>query len=123
MKKKKEQKEWSRQIGRKRHAAMPLSLYRSLLVMAKERAFDGDIESGQWLIEELLIRQQEFILEEFRSLRGKIKKDFYGKPCVKCGKPADTIDHIVPVSRGGTNDTSNLQPLCRSCNQHKHDSM
>ncbi len=29
------------------------------------------------------------------------------------------IDHITPVSRGGTNDPGNLQTLCRACNQAK----
>ena len=29
------------------------------------------------------------------------------------------IDHMIPVSRGGTNDTSNLVPACLSCNGKK----
>ena len=43
--------------------------------------------------------------------------------CVYCG--ADlcvvplAIDHIVPVSAGGTNDVSNLQATCRTCNARK----
>lgn len=30
------------------------------------------------------------------------------------------IDHIVPISRGGTNDRANLQLLCEFCNLSKH---
>lgn len=30
------------------------------------------------------------------------------------------VHHIVPVSRGGTNDLSNLMSLCRSCHTKLH---
>ena len=30
-----------------------------------------------------------------------------------------TLDHIVPVSRGGTSIRSNLQTMCRVCNNKK----
>jgi len=43
--------------------------------------------------------------------------------CQSCGKTlleTDlTIDHIIPLARGGKNDISNLQTLCRHCNQRK----
>lgn len=43
--------------------------------------------------------------------------------CQSCGKTNRetelTIDHIIALARGGTNDISNLQTLCRSCNQQK----
>ena len=31
------------------------------------------------------------------------------------------IDHVFPVSKGGTNDISNLWTLCQKCNATKHD--
>ena len=39
--------------------------------------------------------------------------------CADCGGPADQVDHIVPLSRGGTNRFSNLQSLCASCHSRK----
>lgn len=40
--------------------------------------------------------------------------------CVKCGSKQNiTMDHIVPLSRGGVHSIGNLQPLCRSCNASK----
>ena len=40
--------------------------------------------------------------------------------CVYCASDEDLqIDHILPHSRGGTNDLNNLQMLCRKCNLSK----
>ncbi len=46
----------------------------------------------------------------------------YKFKCVLCGLNEDlTIDHIIPVSRGGSDDESNLQIMCKSCNSRKGD--
>jgi hypothetical protein len=43
-----------------------------------------------------------------------------GGRCQHCGSYKDPqIDHIIPWSRGGTHDASNLQVLCGPCNRRK----
>ena len=43
-----------------------------------------------------------------------------GYKCLLCGAMEDlTIDHIIPVYRGGSDEDNNLQILCRSCNSRK----
>lgn len=50
-------------------------------------------------------------------------KALYGCRCLSCGRPESerplTIDHVVPLSCGGSNDISNIQPLCKPCNASK----
>lgn len=43
-------------------------------------------------------------------------------PCVYCADPIPTqVDHVIPWSRGGTDDWDNLAPACRRCNMEKLD--
>jgi 5-methylcytosine-specific restriction protein A len=39
--------------------------------------------------------------------------------CVACGERAIAVDHVLPKVRGGSDDSSNLQALCRSCHSRK----
>ena len=41
--------------------------------------------------------------------------------CQYCGGPADSIDHVLPRSRGGGHDWENLVAACRRCNLAKRD--
>lgn len=40
-------------------------------------------------------------------------------PCVYCGEPCQDVDHIVPLSRGGSLEWDNLAATCGSCNRSK----
>ena len=54
-----------------------------------------------------------------RSLRTEV---LFSGPCAYCGDPAPTqVDHIMPRSRGGTDDRANLAPACKGCNMEKLD--
>lgn len=44
----------------------------------------------------------------------------YSQPCAACGSMEDqSVDHIIPLSRGGRHSIGNLMTLCRSCNASK----
>jgi 5-methylcytosine-specific restriction endonuclease McrA len=44
----------------------------------------------------------------------------HGRKCQACGAKYNlTVDHILPVSRGGRTTINNLQILCKFCNQSK----
>ncbi len=40
-------------------------------------------------------------------------------PTLTSGASVITVDHIMPLSKGGSNHIENLQPLCYSCNSKK----
>ena len=60
------------------------------------------------------MRRRHYDTTEWR----KAKKRLKGQPCQYpgCGVPSDTVDHIISIADGGTNDPDNLRPMCRHHN-------
>jgi 5-methylcytosine-specific restriction endonuclease McrA len=47
----------------------------------------------------------------------------YGEVCAYCGGKYETIDHVIPLARGGSNWPANLRPACKRCNSSKGDKL
>jgi CRISPR/Cas system Type II protein with McrA/HNH and RuvC-like nuclease domain len=72
----------------------------------------------------LIIRLLNYIKYHTRTLRANrnriYKRDNY--ECVYCGSHRNlTLDHVIPKSRGGKNDWTNLVTSCFKCNLKKAD--
>ena len=57
-------------------------------------------------------------LNEWKELKAK-----FNYTCLRCHQREPsiilTLDHVVPVSKGGVNIITNIQPLCGPCNYIK----
>lgn len=62
----------------------------------------GSFTVAEW---EILKKQYNYICPICKEIEPKIKL---------------TIDHIIPLSKGGTNYIENIQPLCILCNNKKY---
>ncbi len=60
-----------------------------------------------------------FTAAEWRNLKHR-----YNYTCLRCGRREPeiklTVDHVVPLIKGGSNTIENIQPLCKPCNSAKH---
>ena len=70
-------------------------------IQARRAGARGQITSDQW---RMLLRRHRF-------------KCFYC--AVKLSPSNRTLDHKIPLSRGGTNTINNVVPACRPCNNRK----
>lgn len=75
---------------------------------------DKPIDEEPWTEGQIRDKRQHVTAQQRRSVLG-----VHRYICVYCGGKADTVDHIVPVAKGGGRRNSNLAASCYECNKAK----
>lgn len=83
----------------------------------------ADRRIGPWPLPRV-VRLIRYVVTRWRfgrtpawSRAGVLRRD--SGRCVYCGRPGWTIDHVLPVSRGGRSSWENTVTSCGPCNQRK----
>lgn len=111
----------------------PLSIVsarRAVCLVLDDRAelveADGTVMRSESLVVEspAVIRLRYMVRIARRSTAAVSRRAVFARDdykCQYCGARADSIDHVVPRSRGGLHDWENLAAACRPCNIRKRD--
>ena len=108
-----------------------VSFKRALVLVMNQKASiiaaDGEHpvfgSSGAWDRPSVIILRRYVRVPSGRSVpvsrRGVLRRD--SNRCGYCGNGANTIDHVLPRSRGGQDSWENLVACCLRCNNIKGD--
>jgi len=72
----------------------------------------------------LVVRLTRYVRVPYRAHVGLSRRAIFardGWKCVYCRGPAETIDHVLPRSRGGHHAWENVVAACARCNHTKGD--
>ncbi len=73
-----------------------------------------------------VIRLRYFVSIPFVRPRSISRRSIFardGNKCQYCGRKADSIDHVIPKSKGGKHIWENVVAACRACNSNKRDKL
>lgn len=98
---------------------------------AERRQREKEKEQARIEKEKTMSEQKRFIAAQRRLMTDSLRYDVMhrdGFRCVLCGASPKTdpnivlhVDHILPLSKGGKTEMSNLRTLCERCNLGKRD--
>lgn len=108
-----------------------VSFKRAIVLVMNQKAtiVAADMEHPVWAADGAWDRPSVIILRNYVripsgrhvpvSRRGVLRRD--NNRCAYCGGSANTIDHVLPRSRGGKDSWENLVACCLRCNNIKGD--
>ena len=91
---------------------------------AKRRAYrDANRDTIRALNNRRKALQRNVEVNDLTSVQWVAIVASYGGRCVYCGCTPEqiTMDHVIPLSKGGNHTASNVVPACGSCNSAKSD--
>jgi 5-methylcytosine-specific restriction endonuclease McrA len=101
-----------------------------LLLAGKAECLQEALEGSSFHSESLtlpapsVLRLSRYVRVPYRravpmTRAGVLRRD--SRRCAYCAKRADTIDHVIPRSRGGAHSWENCVAACKACNSRKAD--
>ena len=107
-----------------------VSARRAVVLLLTQKA-DLVADSGRRMHSERLsievpsvIKLRTFVRVPFRRRAALNRRAVFardGSRCQYCAAPAESIDHVVPRSKGGEHAWENVVAACRPCNTRKRD--
>lgn len=83
----------------------------------------GRKRSAEVIFRYVNARRARLVGASAKPLPKRILRRLRSARCAYCGGPGGTVDHVVPLNRGGQHAEGNLVPACRSCNSSKRDKL
>jgi 5-methylcytosine-specific restriction endonuclease McrA len=106
---------------------------RRAVVLVLDRKADAVHETAEVLHSAVLsvavpsvIRLRQFVRVPYRWQAPLNRRLVFARDnhrCQYCGGAAESIDHVIPRSRGGEHSWDNVVAACRACNVRKRDRM
>lgn len=113
------------------NAPISVVTQRRALVLALSGKVEVVYNSGESISSEFLtvpipsiIRLRYYVNIPFRRRAPLTRRGIFARDssrCQYCGKQAESIDHVIPRSKGGEHRWENVVACCRRCNTFKAD--
>jgi 5-methylcytosine-specific restriction endonuclease McrA len=86
----------------------------------------GDVLRSERLVVDVpsVVRLRQFVKVPFRRRAALNRRSVFSRDrgeCQYCGRPAESIDHVIPRAKGGQHTWENVVAACRPCNVTKRD--
>jgi 5-methylcytosine-specific restriction endonuclease McrA len=104
-----------------RRAVVLVLSQKATVVVPKDETWNSETTSLQV---PSIVRLTRFVKVPYRRAVPVTRRAVFGRDahcCQYCGDTAESIDHVVPRSKGGDHSWENVVACCRSCNIRKGD--